>query len=480
MRSSSWAEVLGPVLVGLAEGAWITVVYVLIETVGRANYPLGLPIFSLVAFLGALAGPRLERLGDSRWRVMTLVAVAVGMLGMLLGPGVIGGLLAGDSAQAFGAQPGGWLLGVAAFRGMLGGGSLDDPDGATRPVVRGVIGLSIAWLYAGLLPDASQAAFRAAALGPTLLFVAAGIASAGLRRVQAVAIPTGIRWWRNRAWLVILAASLIGLTVLALPMARAVASVEPRILGLEGFPELVIIVALVALILAPTGGRQRPSVLSVRGAIVLTVLFIGIAVVYNILHSQDKSGPAGAAGGGGTGAQAGNGMLGVVIVAWVLLGAALVVIVLARNWRRSRLEEMTGSFADEGDFEIRAPGGGWLARARDRLIRLRPDRRPATAEAAYLATLKELDQLHSHRRLEIETPAAHARRLHREGAGSLELDLLAANYELSRWGGRNLSERETRRAIGRWERSRVRIAGWVQAERLERAHAEQKAKEDQA
>lgn len=480
MRSSWWAEALGPLLVGLTEGAWITVLYVLIETVGRAGYPLGLPIFALVAFLGALAGPRLEQLGDSRWRVMTVVAIGVGVVGMLAAPGVIAGLLAGDTAAAFGAQPGGWLLGVAAFRGMLGGGSLDDPDRATRPVVRGVIGLSIAWLYAGLLPDSSQVAFRAAALGPTLLFVAAGLAAAGLRRVQAISIPTGIRWWRNRAWLAMLPVSLVGLTLLALPLARAIASIEPRILGLEGFPELIIIVALGALILAPTGGRQRPSTLSVRGAIVLTVLFVGIAVFYNILHSQDKSGPAGSAGGGGNGSQAGNGMLGVVIVVWVLLGVGLVAIVLARNWRRSRPTELAGSFDDEADFEVRGPGGGWLTRARDRLSRLRPDRRPASAEAAYLATLKELDQLRAHRRLDIETPAAHARRLHREGAGSLELDLLAANYELSRWGGRHLTERETRRAIGRWERSKVRIAGWVQAERLERAHAEQKAQEDQA
>ncbi len=60
----TWPDVLGSALVGLSEGAWITVLYVLIETVGHADSPLGLPIFAGVAFLGALAGPRLDQLGE--------------------------------------------------------------------------------------------------------------------------------------------------------------------------------------------------------------------------------------------------------------------------------------------------------------------------------------------------------------------------------------------------------------------------------
>ena len=383
MRSSSWAEpggagltwpdVLGSALVGLSEGAWITVLYVLIETVGHADSPLGLPIFAGVAFLGALAGPRLDQLGEGRWRVMTLVSVAVGLAGMVIGKGVLAGLLAGDLGRSFGAEPGGWLLGVAAFRGMLGGGSLDDPEGATRPVVRGVILLGFAWLYAGLLPPASQAAFRSAALLPTLLFIAAGIGSAALRRVQAISISTGTQWWRNRAWLVIVAVLLVGLTLLALPLAHWLASTEPGVLGLNGFPELVVIVAFVALILVPVRDRQRPSRLSARGAIVLAVIFVIVAFLYRMLHSQDTSGPVKGGGAGSSGADAGNPVMGVFILAWVIAGAALVAILVARNWRRSRLEADGSRYRDEAEFELRAPGqrlaapgGGPLPRASPR------------------------------------------------------------------------------------------------------------------
>jgi hypothetical protein len=479
MRSSWWADALGPALVGLTEGAWITVVYALIETVGRAPFSLGLPIFAAVAFLGALAGPRLEKLGDSRWQVMSVVALGLGVLGMLVAPGVLSSLAAGDLGAAFGAQPGGWLVGVAAFRGMLGGATLDDPDRATRPIVRGVLGLSLVWLYAGLLSDASQAAFRAEALGPTLLFIAAGIAAAGLRRVQAISISTGIRWWRNRAWLVILGALLIGLTLLAIPIGRTMATIEPQTLGLAGFPELLVLIAVVALILAPNGGPRRPSRLTARGAIVLTIVLVAVFALYNILHNQNQGGPAGATGTGGTGSNEGNGMFGVVIVVVVLAAAGLLVIVLARNWRRAGRSALAWEFTDQADFEISAPGSGWLARVRQRLFRLRPERRPVTAEAAYLATLKELEPLPFHRRLDVETPAGHARRLHVEGSGTLELDLLAANYQLSRWGRRHLPERETRRAIGRWERSRVRIAGWLAAEHAQQVHAEGSKPADQ-
>jgi hypothetical protein len=482
VRSSSWAEpkaagltwpdVLEAGLVGLSEGAWIAVLYALIETVGQARSPLGLPIFAVIAFLGALAGPRLDQLGDGRWRVMTITSVAIGLVGMVLGSGVLAGLLAGDPGQSFGAQPGGWLLGVAAFRGMLGGGTLEDPDGATRSVVRGVILVSLAWLYAGLLPAASQEAFRSVALLPTFLFIAAGVLSAALRRVQAISVSTGTAWWRNRAWLIFLGTLLVGLTLLALPLARGLASSEPQVLGLNGFPELVILVAFVTLLLLPARDRQRPGGLSLRTVVVLTVLFVIVAALYRLLHSQDATGPAQGAGAAGSGAEAGSPVMGIFILGWVLAGVALVTILVARSWRRSHPEAGLVGYREEADFELRAPGSGWLRRAGARLRQLRPVGPPRTAEAAYLAALRELEQLPARRRLEVETPAAHARRLHREGAGSLDLDLLAADYELAHWGARTMTDSETRRAVARWERLRTRVQGWIAAEQAARAYAE--------
>jgi hypothetical protein len=78
--------------------------------------------------------------------------------------------------------------------------------------------------------------------------------------------------------------------------------------------------------------------------------------------------------------------------------------------------------------------------------------------SAYLAALRVIEPDEELRRGPAETPAGHARRLRQAGAGTLELDLLAADFELARWGGRRISSAEDRRAIGRWERLRVRLA----------------------
>ena len=473
MRSSWWAEVLGPVLVGLAEGAWISVIYLLIETVGRAPLPLSLPVFGGVAFLGALAGPWLERLGGARWKVIAVAGLGLGVVGMLIAPGALATLLAGDPGGTFGAQPGGWLLGVAAFRGMLGGATLDEPDRATRPFVRGVLGLAFAWLYAGLLPDASLAAFRAAAVGPTLLFATAGVAAAGLRRVHAISIPAGIEWWRNRAWLLAMAGLLGLLALLAVPIANALVNGVPGIFGLAGFPEIVFFVLFVAWLIVPRRTPRQPTRMAARSLLGVAILVLVLVIFYELLHAQNNPGNA-AAGTRALGeTTASNGMVGVVIIVGLLVGVGLLALILARSWRRAG--SPANPFADVSEdvgYEPEGPGLGWLRRARNRLLRRRAGRRPASAEAAYLATLSLLEPLESVRRLADETPAAHARRLHREGTGSLELDLLAANYELSRWGGRRLPARETRRAIGRWDRLRRRIAEWLEAEQAAREHAE--------
>jgi hypothetical protein len=474
VRSSWWAEGLGPLLVGLTEGAWIVVLYLLVETVGRAPAPLGLPVFAATAFLGALAGPGLERLGERRWKVIALVAVGLGAVGTLAGPGVLGALIDGNPGGAFGAHPGGWLLGIAAFRGMLGGGTLEDPDRASRPFIRGVIGLTFVWLYAGLLPDVSEIAFRTAALGPTLLFASSGVAAVGLRRVHAIALPAGIEWWRNRAWLLGLGGLLALLTALAVPIANELMAAVPRVLGLAGFPEVVVFVIFVAWLLLPRRGPRRPHRSAVRGVLGLAILLALGAIAYRLIHANVSSGNA-AAGVAHVGESTeSNGMFGVLLIAGLLLGLGLLALFLTRSWRPATPTTPGGPGSDESGFEVEGPGVAWLRRLRNRLRGERTGRRPASAEAAYLATLDLLEPLRELRRLADETPAAHARRLHREGAGSLELDLLAADYQLSRWGARRLPARETGRAIGRWDRSSTRIAEHVLAERVAREHAEER------
>jgi len=475
VRSNWWADLLEPLFVGLTEGLPIAVLYLLVEIVGGAPITLGSPIFVVAAALSALAAGRIARLGAAGWQVVALAALLVGTIGTLVGPGVVTALLAGDPGVAFGAQPGGWLLGLAAFRGMVGAGALEDPDRAGRPFVRGVIGLTLIWLYAGLLPTANQDAFRAAALGPTLLLGTVGIAVVGLRRVHAIAVPTGIEWWRNRAWLAALVILVLALAAVAVPAGNWLTTAVPGILSLAGFPEVVVFGLFVAWLVVPRRGPRRPRTSTLRGILGLTgVLLIG-AIVYRLLHSNTEQGAAAAGIARPTVSTTSNGLFGVLIVVVVLIGIAVLAVLLARNRRGPSSLPEAGQVNDDAAFEVEGPGWSWLRRARNRWFGPRAAGRPADAQAAYLATLSLLEALAGRRRLPLETPRAHARRIRREGDGTIELDLLAADYELSRWGARQLAARETRRAIGRWERSKVWIAARIQAEEAAAQHAEDSA-----
>lgn len=471
MRSSWWAEALEPGIVGLIEGIWVAVLYLLVETVAQTPAPIASPVFVLVAIVAALAGSRLTRLGQARWQVVTLAAVIVGVLGTMVGPGVLATLAAGDPGGAIGAHPGGWLLGLAAFRGLVGAGALDDPDRASGPFVRGIVALTLIWLYAGLLPDASQVAFRAAALGPTLVFATVGVGAIGLRRVHTIALPAGIEWWRNRAWLAALAVLVLVLALVAFPIASQLTGAIPGILGLAGFPEVAVFVLLFAWLAVPRRRPSRPRSSTLRGTVGLAILLLVGAVVYRLLHASNDQGGTGA-----TATQHGltttsYGLFGIVAAVAIVFGIGVLAILLARNWRAPVSPPEPGSFSEDSGIELEAPGLAWLRRIRRRLVGERSGGRPASAQAAYLATLELLEPLRNLRRLPNETPQAHARRVRHEGGGSLDLELLAADYELSRWGRRRLSAGETRRAIGRWDRSRAWITARIEAEEVARQFA---------
>lgn len=480
MRSNWWADVVEPAFIALTEGIWVAVLYLLFEVVGGTPIVLSPVVFVLAAGLAAFASPRLDRIGSARWQIVTLTSIVVGVVGTLLGPGVVEKLLAGGPGAAFGAHPGGWLLGLATFRGMVGAGSLDDPDGASRPFVRGVLALTVIWLYAGVLPAATVVAFRDAALGPTLVFATIGTAAIGLRRVHSIAAPVGIEWWRNRAWLIALATLVILLGIVSISLAGELVIAIPAILGLAGIAEVLIFVLVIAGVASSRRREHRPGRSRLWGYVGLAIFLAIGAVIYHFLH-PDTGLPPGALGPGRSAvATTSNGALGVVIVVAVFAVIGLLAILLAAGRRRPPPQPEMAPAADDSDFEVEGPGLGWLRRAGARLFGHRPEGRPANAEAAYVATLKLLEPLHGLRRLPHETPLAHANRIRRDGAGTLDLDLLAADYELSRWGARSLSARETRRAISRWDRSRAWIATRIQAEEAARQHAAEHGRNEPA
>ena len=466
MRSNWWAEAVGPALAGLTEGAWIFVVYLAVESVARAPSPLSPAAFVIVAVAGALAGAWLERSAEPSLRLIGLFSIGLSGVGMLSSPELVDRLLGGDLLGAAGAHPGGWLLGIAAIRGAFGGRAIDDPDQAGRPLARSIGAVVLTWLYAGLLPDPARSAFGTAALGPTFLFVTSGIASLGLRRVHAVALRTGITWWRNGSWIVLVGALLGLLTAAAVQLGQALTTLVPTVLNLGGFPEVVIFGLFVASLISTRDRPPRPGRSAIRGIIAIVVVVAVGATVYRLMHGSDSSRPAAPVAPAQNVTNELNWAAVVVLVVLILLGLALIALVAVRKRRPRRPGPAARRVLDNSGLQAERPGLSWLRRARDRFRRNPTVPVPATAEAAYLATLQLLEALADGGRRTSETPAAHAQRLHRQSVGSLELELLAADYQLAHWGQRQLPARETRRAISRWDRSRTRISAQLEAERL--------------
>ena len=72
-----------------------------------------------------------------------------------------------------------------------------------------------------------------------------------------------------------------------------------------------------------------------------------------------------------------------------------------------------------------------------------------------MSAIHELESWGEYARFESETPAAHAARLRRMRApGAAELARLAADYQLARYGERQISRAENGRAVDRFQRLR--------------------------
>jgi hypothetical protein len=150
------------------------------------------------------------------------------------------------------------------------------------------------------------------------------------------------------------------------------------------------------------------------------------------------------------------------LLAVVLLGTWLARQLLGghRIRRRTRFAPVEGDVRDVV-LPFRLP----RVRARRPRVRV-PFGVPADAASAYLRALGDLEPIAETRRRPEETPHAHAARLRREHRGGLALDLLAADYELARFGDVELPRREHRRAIARWRAIRASLREGPPADRL--------------
>ena len=442
MRSNASPESVAAVLAAsLLEAAWITLVYVLVESLrGPAEAPL-----SMFAFAGvALAGIGFARWSAHRGRhayrtpvaAITLVLALCGWL-LPLGPAAVHVL--DDPAVVFGMHPGGVLLGLAFLRGTGHATRVDDERIAEVALGPGLAAVAVLWVILAASGGTDEAWVVGAASAATVTFVTAGLASIGLARLADLR-GAGVRGADRRIWDGVLIGVIVGLLVVALPLAL--------ILGV------------------PFGGAVRTVAEVVAGVIVIVATpfiwvgaILGQALYLFIVFLRGLAGgtmsdPGGSVGGplldwpGVLGPGSQNGLaLGVI----PLVIAVVVAFVLIRMLvRRSRRPVVHSTPVEVREFE--RPTG--IRVRRPRLPTPRRQGAPRSASEAYVASLDVLAQWPEFTRLPSETPAEHARRVRAVGFGP-SLSRLAADYALVEFGRRTLTPSEHRRAIERWRRIRA-------------------------
>lgn len=441
MRSSWRADrivgALLPLLAMVAEGAWLTVVYIAVETTIDGRAPL-LDTLELAAAVGAAA--LLVRRGiihpDDNPLTFFGVVVGFGAIGWLWDDRVRALVLDGNVAAAIGLHPGGWLLLVAAMRGVGRGLEIDD-RALTRLVLLGVPGLAIPWTLGQLGADDLRPAFVEHAFVASLTFVSSGFTAAGLARLQEIGRETGVDWRTNRSWLgtvlavlaVVLAIGVPAAYLLRLPVDTVARGLIGPVMSLLGY--LLLGVAFIAAIFT-TALYEALSRLGVVLPGAMTPQELAELPRYREYTIEQLQGPLLTVG---------------------ILGAAVAIlaIIVIRVWVRRRAHGRERASGEERSFQIPQRSFRLEMPALRPLRRRRGARPPTDAVGAYLASLDHLAATDPARaRLDHESPHAHAARV-----GIHELGALQADYALARYGGRRLTHPEHRRAVGRWRRLRA-------------------------
>lgn len=437
-------DALPTLLALVAEGSWVAVVYAFLRGAAQEEIELGLVVFAGFAGAGLLTGRALAPRLGARWPVAAVVAAGLATAaGWLSEPATWSALLSTAPMSALGANPGGWLTGLAFVRGLAyirpprAGGVVRSPMPLALPVI------AVAFLVGGTIAEPGRSAFRDAALTSTVVFVASAMLAVALGRAGTLGRAGGFDWRSNPAWYGLLLVVVTGTLLVAVPASYAVGPVVVLVIAILPVP--LFFIGLVV-------GFDRRLV-----KVLLVLLAVGVVliVIFRLFSSGSvlpETGPAGQVP-----AQpptpdwliVTGGMLLLVLVA-VAIG------VLAAMWMRQAPQREGGDVAEERTVDRGMPGRSPGPR-RSR-FRLRRRGEPTDAPTAYLATLRELASDKELERHTDETPAEHARRLRTSGTGGrfgAAVDLLAADYELARFGASALTPGEHRRALARWRRVRA-------------------------
>jgi hypothetical protein len=419
----------------IAEASWIAVFGAAAVALVGTPGPAGVLAPCVVAALCGLTAARL--LPNGLIRVPALLAVTVGAVGagVWFGPG----WLTNAAAQPW---PLYLLLGLAVLRGAVQG----DPSAGVAPIERLVrispVLLGTGWLIGLRVADATRDTFVGEATAATIAFVLAATLAIGLARLAAVDMAHG-QFGGNGPWLLSLGGLLAGALLVMLPLwsvlggslgalARGVGQVVATVV----VTPLAAIVGLVMLVAGAIAGLLR-SVLPV------STLLPPPPPPEGVPQGPDAS--SGAEPSPLLDSLLGLGLLIVLlVVAWLLV----------RRWQGERYGPARPAGVPE-ERSIRVVPV--LPLPTLRLRRRTPSwSSPDGALAAYPRLLQEWASHPEVARAPDESPAAHAARLRASRHGSLALDLLAADYQLARFGEVQLTASEDRRAVARWRLLRAR------------------------
>jgi len=439
MRSNASPERVAALLAAsLLEAAWITLVYVLVESLTRAaEAPLSMLAFAGAALAGIAFARRTARGDPHAYRtLLAIIAVCLALIGWLLPVGAAASQVLDDPAIAFAIHPGGILLGLAFVRGTAHTTDHADERIAEVALGPGLAGVAGCWVLLAASGGTGTAWVVDVASAATVTFVTTALLSIGLARLADLR-GAGVRGADRHIWDGVLVGVVAGLLAIALPLAmvlglplggavRGVAEAIAQLLVVAATP-FIWVGAILAWIL-------YLAFEFVRRAAGGTATDPGTVIDIPLIDIQELFGP-------GNRSDLALGVIPLIVaivVAFVLVRALI---------RRPRQAVVDGAVVEVREAEM--PTG--MRFPRPRLPARGRQHAPRTASEAYVASLEVLARWPTLARLAAETPADHARRL-RDAPIGPPLSLLAADYALVEFGRRTLTRSEHRRALERWRR----------------------------
>ena len=439
MRSSWSARVLLPAAQSVAEGSWLAVLYAAMQAgAGEIAYLGPLELGALV--IAGTAWGRRRRWTSSRAEALglPLLALLAGVFGWMLSTDVRAALVDGDLIRALSLHVPGWLAALAFWRGDA---QRFREEGAITEhwLARWAVpGLAIPWLLGYAFTDGQlQDDFAAAALIGTLFFIGSAFTALGLRRLEALRMSTGSEWRGDRTWLFMIIGLALVLTFGSVPIAALMGIPTGSLLGALVGP-LQTLILLVVLLMTP---------ILLAAAVVAGWLKSMLPVDFRVPDLISLS------------IQRGEPPDLLLIILGVIVGSIFLfefVALLVLLWM-VYVGPRRGDPFDQ-PFEERAivpplPDDDAPPSVPP------PDRRRVPlsdgVSEAYLAALDALAADGRWPRHAHESPAAHLARVRATGFGSRAFGRLAAAYQLVRYGGRSLPDRELSRARPRLDSIRA-------------------------